>query len=115
MTGRKTMPIIEYQGRKIEVDDEGYLKNFDDWDETVACALAEKEDVLKSCPLGPEQLEILKFIRDHYKKFNAVPIVRAVCTNVHQPKACEYLQFPTPIITAKIAGLPKLETGYDLM
>jgi tRNA 2-thiouridine synthesizing protein E len=109
------MPVIEYQGRKIEVDDEGYLKNFEDWDENVACGIAEKEGILETCPLKEEQMAILRFIREHYKKFNAVPIVRAVCTNVHQPKACEYLQFPDPILTAKIAGLPKLETGYDLM
>ncbi len=34
------MPTIEYEKKKISVDDEGYLENFEDWDETVACALA---------------------------------------------------------------------------
>ncbi len=111
------MPAIEYQGLKIEVDDEGFLVNFDDWNEKIACALAEREGVSKQCPLSKERMEILKFIRDYYKKNNSVPIVRAVCTNVHQPKNCEYLQFPDPIITCKIAGLPKLATvtGYELM
>jgi sulfur relay (sulfurtransferase) DsrC/TusE family protein len=36
------MPTIEYEKKKISVDDEGYLENFEDWDETVACALAER-------------------------------------------------------------------------
>ncbi len=109
------MPIFEYNGRTIQINDEGYLENFDEWDETVACALAEREGVSKTCPMNQEQLEILRFIREYYKKFHSVPIVRAVCTNVHQPQKCEYIQFPDPITTCKIAGIPKLETGYDLM
>jgi len=109
------MPTFEYQGKKIQVSDEGYLENPEDWDETVACALAERECVSKECPLRKEQIEILKFIREYYKKFGSVPVVRAVCTNVHQPKNCEYIQFPDPIVTCKIAGIPKLNTGYELM
>ncbi len=109
------MPIFEYNGRTIQINDEGYLENFDEWDETVACALAEREGVSKTCPMNQEQLEILRFIREYYKKFNSVPIVRAVCTNCRQPLKCEHIQFPDPITTCKIAGIPKVETGYDLM
>jgi TusE/DsrC/DsvC family sulfur relay protein len=109
------MPTFEYEKKSILVDEEGYLVNFEDWDEKVACALADKEGVTKQCPLKKEQIEILKFIRDYYKKFVSVPVVRAVCTNVHQPKACEYIEFPDPITTCKIAGIPKLNTGYELM
>lgn len=39
------MPVIEYSGVKFEVDDEGYLINLDDWNENVACAIAEREGV----------------------------------------------------------------------
>jgi tRNA 2-thiouridine synthesizing protein E len=109
------MPTFEYGNRKIRVDEEGYLENFEDWNEKVACALAEREGVSKECPLLKEQMEILKFIRDYYKKFSSVPVVRAVCTNVHQPRKCEYIEFPDPITTCKIAGIPKLNTGYELM
>jgi TusE/DsrC/DsvC family sulfur relay protein len=109
------MPTCEYEGLKIEVDEEGYLVNFDDWNEKVACALAEREGVSRECPLRMEQLEILKFIREYYQKYHSVPVVRAVCTNVHQSQKCEYLEFPDPIMTCKIAGIPKLETGYTLM
>lgn len=109
------MPTFEYEGLKIEVDEEGYLLHFNDWNEKVACGLVEREGLSRECPLKMEQMEILKFIRDYYEKFHSVPVVRAVCTNVHQPQKCEYLQFPDPIITCKIAGIPKLETGYTLM
>jgi TusE/DsrC/DsvC family sulfur relay protein len=109
------MITVEYEKKKIQLDEEGYLANFEDWDEKVACALAEREGVGKECPLLNEQMEILKFIREYYKKFSSVPVVRAVCSNVHQPSKCEYTQFPDPITTCKIAGIPKLNTGYPLM
>ena len=35
---------------RVEVDDEGYLVRFEDWNEKVACALAEREGVLNSAP-----------------------------------------------------------------
>lgn len=109
------MPTIDYQGIKINIDTEGYLVNFDDWNDRVACALAEREGISKECPLTSEKLDILRFIRNHYKRYNSIPIVRSVCKNVHQPKECQLEQFPDPVTAAKIAGLPKLETGYTLM
>src|SRR4030042_2325177 len=109
------MPVIEYKGLKIDLDDEGYLVDYKKWNKKVACALAEKEGVSKQCPLTKEQIDILKFIRSYYEKYESVPIVRAVCKNVHQPKTCEYVQFADPLIACKIAGLPKLYTGYPLM
>ena len=109
------MPTLVYDAKKIRVDDEGYLENIEDWDEKVACALAEREGASKECPLTDEQIEILKFIREYHRKFETVPVVRAACKNVHQSKACEYIQFPDPITACKIAGIPKLNTGYELM
>ena len=43
------MPAFEFDERKIQLDEEGYLENFDDWDETVACAL-EKRGSRKRVP-----------------------------------------------------------------
>ncbi len=103
------MSVIEVEGKKIEFDDEGYLVKFDDWNEKVACAIADREGVSKTCPLTKEKMEIIKFMREYYKKFNAFPIPIAVCKNVHQPKQCTYEKFPDPIIAWKIAGLPNLE------
>jgi tRNA 2-thiouridine synthesizing protein E len=101
------MPTVEYEGQTIEVDEDGYLKDFDAWNETVACALAEQEGVSTSCPLTTEMMDVVKFMRDYYRIHQAFPVVRAVCKNVHQPKNCTYDQFPDPIVAWKIAGLPK--------
>jgi TusE/DsrC/DsvC family sulfur relay protein len=104
------MPKLEYAGIRVDVDDEGYLLNFDDWNEKAACALAEREGILDQCPLTAERMNVLNFLRDYYKRFNAFPIVQYVCKNVHQSKDCEYEQFIDPIQAWKIAGLPKPTT-----
>jgi len=104
------MPTLEYAGIRVSVDEEGYLIKFEDWNEKVACALAEREGILDQCPLTEERMNILKFLRDYYKKFNSFPIVQAVCKNVHQPKECLNEQFLDPIQAWKIAGLPKPTT-----
>ena len=65
------MPTLEYAGIRVDVDEEGYLVNFDDWNEKVACALAEREGILDRCPLTGERMIILKFLRGYYKNFNS--------------------------------------------
>ena len=62
------MPSIEVEGKKIELSDDGYLANYDDWNEKVACAIADREGVSKTCPLTPEKIEILKWYMDSFPK-----------------------------------------------
>jgi TusE/DsrC/DsvC family sulfur relay protein len=75
---------LEQNNLNLDLDREGYLINFEDWNENVACELADKEGISRECPLTQERMEILKFMRDYH-----------------------YQQFPDPIIAWKIAGLPK--------
>jgi TusE/DsrC/DsvC family sulfur relay protein len=96
--------VLTSCGTSVRVDDEGYLLNFHDWNETAAAALAEKEGITS---LSKEHMAILKFIRDHYEQYNYFPIVRAVCRNLHQEDACVAEKFMNPIVAWKIAGLPK--------
>ena len=98
------MPTVDYKGIKFNVDGEGYLENIEDWSETVAQALAEREGVGE---LTKEKIEILKFMRDYYKQFNAFPMLGYVCKHVHQKKECVTEQFIDPIEAWKVAGLPK--------
>ena len=98
------MQTIEHKGRKVHLDDEGYLLNIDDWSEDVACAIAEREGIEE---LSKDRMDIIRFVREHYKKFNFFPILNAVCKNVHQPKDCINERFIDPMKAWRIAGLPK--------
>jgi TusE/DsrC/DsvC family sulfur relay protein len=101
------MPTLkQYRERKIEVDDDGYLVDFNDWDEEVARELAARAGVGE---LAPESIAMLKFIRDHYKTYNFFPIVNSICTKLHEPKKCVSEKFFNPLIAWKIAGLPHPE------
>jgi TusE/DsrC/DsvC family sulfur relay protein len=97
------VPVIEYSGIKITLDDDGYLVNYEDWNETVASALAEREGAGE---LTSDKMDILKFMRNYYKEYNFFPILRFVCKNVGQPRNCVTEKFIEPVIAWKIAGLP---------
>ena len=97
------MPVILHNDLKITVDDDGFLTDLEDWSETVARVLAAQEGITE---LAEDQLDILKFLREYYKKYNFFPIVRYVCKNVHQPRNCVTDKFMDPVTAWKIAGLP---------
>lgn len=96
--------IIEYGGLKIKLDEDGYLENYEDWDEKTACGIAEREGIEE---LSKERIEVIRFMRDYYEKFKAFPVLGSVCKNVHQPKDCVNEDFVDPIKAWKIAGLPR--------
>ncbi len=98
------MPVIEYSGININLDDDGYLVNFEDWNDKVACGIAEKEGIEE---ITKERMEVIKFMRDYYKQYKSFPILGSVCKNVHQPKNCVNEDFVDPLKAWKIAGLPK--------
>lgn len=106
------MNTIEYEGLSINLDDEGYLLDNEEWNEKVASALAKREGLEE---LAGEQMEIIKFMRSYYEQFHHFPILNAVCKNIHQEKDCVKHKFIDPLIAWKIAGLPKPSpqvTGY---
>ena len=100
------MPVVEYGELKVELDDKGFLVDTDSWNEKVACAIAEREDVEE---LTKDRMDIVIFLREYYKKFNAFPILRGVCRNIHQPKDCVQDEFIDPLKAWKVAGLPNPE------
>ncbi|MDI6816115.1 MAG: TusE/DsrC/DsvC family sulfur relay protein [Actinomycetota bacterium] len=92
------------KGMPVDLDEEGYLIDYHQWDEAIAHALAEKEGVGE---LTPDRMEIIKFMRTYYEKYNYYPILRHVCKNVHQEKECINEEFIDPLKAVKIAGLPQ--------
>ncbi len=97
------MPLLDSKQKKIEVDEDGCLLHFDDWDEEVAQSLAAREGIEE---LGPDRLNMLKFIRWYYQTYDYFPIINQICKQVHEAKGCITEKFINPLIAWKIAGLP---------
>lgn len=106
------MPKIDHAGRVIELDDDGYLVNWEEWDESVAAVLAAREGAGE---LTKDRLDILKFMRAYYQEHRFFPILRYVCKNIHQPKDCVTEKFLEPVIAWKVAGLPNPGPEVNLM
>jgi len=100
------MKKISVAEKIITLDDEGFLQDQEEWDHDVARAIANQLDIPD---LDVEQIEIIDFMRDYYKKFEAFPILSYVCKHVGQPKECINSEFVDPMKAWKIAGLPKLD------
>lgn len=104
--------MIELNGKQYETDQDGYLKNLDDWSEELAVAIAEKDGI----ELSDAHWEIVRFVREFYQEYKTSPAIRMLVKSLAQKFGEEkgnsrYLQrlFPEgPAKQAtKIAGLPK--------
>jgi len=91
-------------GKTIAVNEEGYLTNFSQWDETIGEELAREADI----NLTPSHWNLLHYIQDEYKKEVPLTIRKIGKSGVVDIKGF-YDLFPTaPLKTAsKIAGIPK--------
>lgn len=98
----------------LELDNDGFLKNLEDWNEQIAEALAQQEGI----ELTAEHWEILLLLRRFYQEFDVSPAMRPLSkyirTELGADKASSiYLLqlFPgSPAkVAARIAGLPRPE------
>ncbi|CAH3606708.1 sulfurtransferase [Enterobacter cloacae] len=106
------MTMLSFEGKEIETDNEGYLKESAQWSEALAEVIAEKEAIT----LSPEHWEVVRFVREFYLEFNTSPairmLVKAMASKFGEEKGNSrylYRLFPKgPAKQAtKIAGLPK--------
>lgn len=91
-------------GKNITVNEEGYLTDFNQWDENVGEAIAAEANV----SLTPRHWEIVKYLQNEQKNQVALSIRRIGKSGVTDIKEF-YQLFPVaPLKTAtKIAGIPK--------
>jgi len=103
------MAAIEFKGNQIELGEEGFLVDPSVWNEELAQLLAKREEGLDT--LTDEHWAVIRFIRSHFEKNQAAPMVRAVCKGSGLRLQQIYDLFPSgPAKGAcKLAGLPKPE------
>jgi tRNA 2-thiouridine synthesizing protein E len=101
------MPFIEGKGKKLEVNEEGFLINPEEWNRDAAELLAREEEGIQK--LTEDHWKVIHYIRDYYQKKKLAPMVRKVCKNTEFQLKYIYELFPSgPAKGAcKVAGLPK--------
>jgi tRNA 2-thiouridine synthesizing protein E len=100
------MPTFEHGDVKIEVDEDGFIQNPEEWNEEVAKALATTEGVDE---LTEDHWKVVNYLRDYYMKFGVAPMIRKLCKQTGYDLKTIYSLFPSgPAKGAcKVAGLPK--------
>jgi len=99
------MSTLELQGKSVELDEAGYLKDPDQWSEEVARALAEREGI----ELTESHMGVIRTIREYYQQHKVAPILTLVsklCGISHKELHGLFHKQPGKR-AAKLAGLPK--------
>lgn len=100
------MPFIEFKGKKVEVNEEGFLIRPQEWSEELANILAEAEGIDE---LTEDHWKVMNYIRQYFLDHDIAPMVRLLCKETGFPLKYIYQLFTSgPARGAcKLAGLPK--------
>ncbi len=100
------MPIFEQGEVKINVDEDGFMEEPDQWNEKVALALASTEGVDN---LTENHWKVVNYLREYYQKYGIAPMIRKLCKETGFSLKEIYDMFPSgPAKGAcKVAGLAK--------
>lgn len=100
------MPTFAKGDVSIEVDEDGFMAEPEQWNENVAKALASTEGVEE---LSEDHWKLVNYLRDYYQKFGIAPMIRKLCKETGFPLKKVYELFPSgPAKGAcKVAGLAK--------
>jgi len=100
------MSTINVNGVEIELDEDGFMVDPDQWNEDIAKVLAKAEEVEE---LTEAHWELIRYLRNYYAEFGIAPMVRKLTKETGLKLNQVYELFPTgPAKGAcKVAGLPK--------
>jgi tRNA 2-thiouridine synthesizing protein E len=93
-------------GVQVELNDEGFLADPDQWNEEMAVELARREGI---DPLTDRHWQVIRFMRSEYQTKGSGPTVRVLGKTSGVPIKELYQLFPKgpAKLAAKIAGIPK--------
>lgn len=103
---------LTHDGRQIETDGEGFLKDRHDWDERLMEEMA-KADGLE---LTEQHRLVIKTVRDYYEQYATTPPMRGLIALLKKEGRADLASsttlaklFPAGVAktTARYAGLPK--------
>jgi dissimilatory sulfite reductase related protein len=100
------MPIATYAGTSVELNDEGFFVDPEQWTEAMAPEIAAQEGIV---PLNEDHWRVIKFMRHEYLAKGAGPTVRVLgkTSGVSIKELYELFPKGPAKLAAKIAGIPK--------
>jgi tRNA 2-thiouridine synthesizing protein E len=100
------MPTVTIAGVNVEVSDEGFMTNSEEWSEAIAAEIAAGEGITE---LAEGHWKVVNFLREDFKAKGTVPTIRRLKNAGGVPTKELYDLFPGgPLKKAsKIAGLKK--------
>ena len=100
------MPTFTLGEVSMEVDEDGFMQEPENWNKDVAMALATTEGV---DDLTEEHWKLVDYLRNYYLQFGVAPMIRKLCKETGFDLKKVYALFPSgPAKGAcKVAGLPK--------
>jgi tRNA 2-thiouridine synthesizing protein E len=100
------MPTFTHGNVSIDVDEDGFMLEPEQWNEDVAKALATTEGVNE---LSEEHWKLVHYLRNYFLQFGVAPMIRKLCKETGYDLKKVYELFPSgPAKGAcKVAGLAK--------
>jgi TusE/DsrC/DsvC family sulfur relay protein len=99
------MTLATLHGREVHVDAEGFLTEYEEWDEELAAVLAANIGI----ELSDAHMKAIRFLRDDFRSQGQTATLRRVSTLAGIPTKELFALFPKKPAKkmAYIAGLPK--------
>ena len=99
------MPVTTLNGRSVHVNDEGFLTEYDEWDESLAGVLAANIGI----ELTDAHWKVIRFLREDFKTQGETPTTRRVQQVAGIPIKEQFVLFPKKPgrKMSYIAGVPK--------
>ena len=69
---RYAVQTMDFQGKQIEVDKEGYVINLNDWTEELAEYMARREGINMTIA----HWEVVNLLRDYYQRHHTAPMIK---------------------------------------
>jgi TusE/DsrC/DsvC family sulfur relay protein len=100
------MPTVEFNGQTFNVDEDGFIDSFENWNEEWVQWVKKEEGIDE---LTDEHKKVIEVLQDYYKKNGIAPMVRVLSKVTGFKLKHIYELFPSgPGKGAcKMAGLPK--------
>ncbi len=100
------MPTVEFEGQVFNVDEDGFIDDFKNWNEAWVRYVKQQEGIEE---LTDEHWKVIKVLQEYYKKNGIAPMVRILSkvTGYSLKKIYELFPSGPGKGACKMAGLPK--------